>query len=308
MARTNGGLATQDRPANGVANRPTDEAKLSIRSLMEASADRLAAALPKHMTPERITQVVSTLVYRTPKLQECHPHSIFAAVLRACSLGLDLEPAMNEAFLIPRWNNQAKVTECQFQPGYQGLRKLACNSGQVEFIQARVIHAGDHFQYAYNPDLIFSHVPCRGGERGKVTDIYAYAKLASGDQLIEVMSRDEIEAIRARSQSANSGPWVTDWSEMGKKTVIKRLCKSLPRSLDLARAIEADDEDYQSGNAPQVRLSPGGNGRGVAALVGRLEEPEFSANQGVERPVYSEADETPPANDDLPPGRQPGED
>jgi recombination protein RecT len=275
---------------------PAPQAPPRLRAVLEASADRIRATLPAHLTPERMTQVVTTLVYRTPKLQECDPHSVLAAVLQGAALGLDFAPGMNEAFLIPRWNSKARLVECQFQPGYQGLRKLAMQSGEVATIQARVVREGDVFQVLYAPELTFRHVPVFGQAGGHVTHVYAVARLRAGDHVIEVMDRAEVEAIRRRSQSADAGPWVTDWDEMAKKTVIKRLCKSLPRSLELAEAIEADNREYDLGDVTprQGALA----GRGAAGLAGRLgappapePEPEFAAGEGVSRPVYSEDDD-----------------
>ena len=78
--------------------------------------------------------MVSNLVYRTPKLQECTRDSIFSSILQASELGLDLSPPMGEGYLIPRWNGRAKVLECQFQPGYRGLVALARRSGEIAMI------------------------------------------------------------------------------------------------------------------------------------------------------------------------------
>jgi recombination protein RecT len=240
----------------------------SVKAMLTAAADRLQAVLPKHLTPERMAQVVSTMVYRTPKLAECSPHSIVAAVFQAAELGLDLSTAMGEAYLIPRWNSKARCNECTFLPGYKGLVKLARQSGEVASIQSRLVREGDDFRLAYTPDVDFWHEPMVGSQ-APVVSVYAYAKLSNGERLIEIMSRDEIEAIRARSQSRDAGPWVTDWCEMAKKTVLRRLCKVLPRSIELAQAIEADEAEYRTDDRVEVRPA----GSRAAALADRLGAP-----------------------------------
>ncbi len=232
--------------------------------MLQRSYDRIAEAAPAHLTPERMIQVVSAMIYRTPTLQECDPASIVNAVIRSASLGLDLDPALNEGFLIPRYNDKIKAKECQFQIGYQGLRKLAMNTGRVNYIHSRLIRQRDSFHYEFNPDLVFRHVPAMGNP-GPVTAVYCVAKLDTGDHIVEIMTADEIESIHQRSDGykkakkngwTESGPWVTDWDEMAKKTVLKRTSKSLPRSLELAQAIDHDNEDYHDGEPAAIERKP----------------------------------------------------
>jgi hypothetical protein len=56
-----------------------------------------------------------------------------------------------------------------------------------------------------------------------------------------VMTKTEVDGIRGRSKSGQRGPWVTDYEEMGKKTVIRKLCKYLPLSIELDTAVELDN-------------------------------------------------------------------
>jgi recombinational DNA repair protein RecT len=139
--------------------------------------------------------------------------------------------------------------------------------------------------------LRFVHRPHFGADSGPATHVYGRARLRSGDWLIEVMTAAEVEAIRGRSQAADSGPWVTDWNEMAKKTVIKRLCKALPRSTELAEAIDADNADYAL-EAPS-RARPAGRALGNAGVLAALgapdEEPAFA--EGTSGQITTEADE-----------------
>lgn len=280
----------------------------AIKSMIMAAQDRLMAVLPKHLTAERMAQVVTTLVYKTPKLQECPPATILSSVLEACELGLELSPKLGEAYLVPFWNKEAGGLICTMMPGYQGLVKLARNSGKVASIQARVVYAKDVFQIDYNPDLVFVHRPHLGIDRGPRVFVYAVAKLANGEHQIEVMNPDELEKVHRCSQGyqnaqrynkAEVGPWV-DWpEEQERKTVLKRLCKSLPRSIEQVRAIELDDRHYslERVSPEPVRAQHGLSRSEMLArqLAGPAPEPEFE--EGTSGAITTEAEEVPAGAD-----------
>lgn len=224
---------------------------VEIQDFLKKQISDLTKACPKHLTPERLIQVASVCLYRNPALQDCDPASLLTSVIQASSLGLDISPGMGEAYLIPRWNSKARCNEAQFQPGYRGLVKLARQAGGINYIQAEIVRKKDVFRAYRDPDWKIHHEPFYGKEGGSVTHVYAIAKLANSEYQIVVMSRDEVEDIRGRSQSANAGPWKTDWNEMAKKTCLKRLCKGLPTNADpaaafaLNEAIEHDNADYE---------------------------------------------------------------
>jgi recombination protein RecT len=69
------------------------------------------------------------------------------------------------------------------------------------------------------------------------------------------MTKDEVDAIRKRSRSGSSGPWVTDYGEMAKKTSLRRLCKLLPLSPEVAEHIERDQDVREIEVIPQVKAA-----------------------------------------------------
>ena len=132
------------------------------------------------------------------------------------------------------------------------------NSGQLSSLTAQVVHENDKFSYNPAGGEAPDHQPDWFGTRGKIIGVYAVAKLKDGSIVVEVMSRDDVEAIRKRSRSADAGPWKTDWSEMARKTAIRRISKYLPKSTDrdddarVFQAIERDDENYDFDSVPQT--------------------------------------------------------
>jgi recombinational DNA repair protein RecT len=68
------------------------------------------------------------------------------------------------------------------------------------------------------------------------------AHFKDGGYQFEVMSLEEIESVRKSSKASESGPWMTHFPEMAKKTVLRRLFKWLPVSIELQHAITLDEQ------------------------------------------------------------------
>ena len=157
------------------------------------------------------------------------------------SLGLEPCGPKRQGYLIPWKNKNTGTKECQFMPSYIGLIELARRSGQVKTISGQVVYSGDKFEYRRTSSgPHFAHEPNLDNP-GTARAYYAVAEMIPAGVEFEVMTKPQIEDIRKRSQSANSGPWVTDYDEMAKKTVIKRLLKRLPMSDELADVIHRED-------------------------------------------------------------------
>ncbi len=213
---------------------------LTIRDQIESPKFReeIAKALPKHLTPDRFIRVAVSALTRTPKLKECEPVSLFGALLTLSQLGI--EPDGRRAHLIPFENRRRGCVECQLIIDYKGLAEMAMRSGVVSYLHADVVCDADIFEE--NMGEIIAHKIDRRKPRGEVYAVYAICKFKDGTAKAEVMSSEEIEAIRKRSKAGNAGPWITDWNEMAKKTVFRRLSKWLPLSPEFRDAVEADDE------------------------------------------------------------------
>lgn len=206
-----------------------------VRSLLEKAKPQIALALPRHLNADRMLRIAMTSVQRTPALLACNQVTLIGAIIQAAQLGLEPDGVLGHAYLVPYKDS------CQLIVGYKGLIDLARRSGQLSTIFARVVHAKDQFEYAYGLSERLEHQPSTTGEPGEIVAAYAVAKLKDGGQQFEVMSRREIDAIKDRSPAGKSGPWITDFPEMAKKTVLRRLCKMLPASVELARAVALDE-------------------------------------------------------------------
>lgn len=194
----------------------------------------LKMALPKHMNPDRMSRIALTELRRTPKLSECNPMSFVGAVIQCSQLGLEPGNNLGHAYLIPYGK------ECQLIIGYRGMIDLARRSGQVVSLQAHVVYENDTFEFEYGLTPKLRHVPARSNH-GNFVYVYACATLKDGGAQFEVMSREDIEQIMAASKSSRSGPWQTHFDEMARKTVIRRLFKYLPVSVEMTQAVTLDE-------------------------------------------------------------------
>lgn len=223
---------------------------MSIRELIttDGARQQIEAALPKHMTADRQIRVALTALNKTPKLKNCSSSS-FVDCLMTCS-ELGLEPNGRHAHLIPYGD------KCTLIIDYKGLVLLAHQSGVVRDIKTDVIYTGDAFDYETS-----AHTPWewrddnRPDDRGKFRGAFCRIEMLNGARHHEVMTSDEIIRIRDRSRAGKSGPWVTDFDEMAKKTVFRRASKWLPLTPHLQDALMSDDDQLAT-EAKSVDVQP----------------------------------------------------
>lgn len=203
----------------------------------ESMRAQFALALPKHLTAERFARVAITALTRTPKLADCTPASLMKCLLDLSAMGL--EPDGRRAHLIPYG------TECTLIIDYKGLVELIRRSGDVISLRSETVCSKDEFAWT-NGEI--SHSVNWREDRGEMQAVYAEAVMKSGEKQSAVMTKAEVEAIRNRSRAGKSGPWVTDFAEMAKKTVVRRLSKMLPLSNEIMRHVESDDDQFKMRN------------------------------------------------------------
>lgn len=252
--------------SNAVAKRQSalQQKQSTLAQKIEAMKPEIARALPKHLNPERVARIAVTVMRRTPQLAECTPESFLGALMTCAQLGLEPGP-LGHAYLVPYGR------EVTFIAGYRGLVDLARRSGQVQSVSARVVREPDEFSYEFGLDPKLHHRPA--GADGEVTHVYAVIRYKDGGYDFDVMTRGEVDAVRKRSRASGSGPWVTDYAEMAKKTVLRRLLKTAPMSVEYQQAVSNDE---------QVRTSTAADG---IDLTVPLDDPEAIDGEVVDEPA-----------------------
>lgn len=235
MASNNVAPANQNRSLTVVTSE-------RVKDMLTKNRDALIRSLPAGFNVDRMSRVVINAISTTPAIAECTPATIFLSAVRAFSCGLEPNGALNEGYLVPFFNSKSGNKECQFMPSYRGLIQLARRSGEIAGVYAKTVHENDEFEVEEGTFRSITHKPNYFGQRGKAIGYYAVFTLKDGSQDFEVMGFEEIEAIRKRSKAGNNGPWQTDYDEMAKKTVLKRLLKRAPGKIEIAAAVENDNK------------------------------------------------------------------
>lgn len=165
-----------------------------------------------------------------------NPTALEYAIINLSSIGISLNPALKESYLVPRGG---KIC---LDISYIGLIKLATDTGSILWVQAEIVKKNDKFTYN-GVGQAPTHITDFFGDRGEMVGVYCVAKLSTGESLSTVMSVQEIKDIRDKSsQASKSGPWVTFFEEMAKKTIIKRAAKLWPKSERIQTAVEVLNE------------------------------------------------------------------
>ena len=213
----------------------------SMQTYIKSMEGEVKKALPSVITPERFTRMVLSALSVNPKLAQCTPKSFLGAMMSAAQLGLEPNTPLGQAYLIP-YVNKGQL-EVQFQIGYKGLLDLAYRSGEVDIIQAHIVYENDTFECEYGLNPTLKHIPA-DSDRGEPIKVYAVFKTKTGGYGFEVMSMDDVRRHAEKySQAYKSGysPWKTNFEEMAKKTVLKKVLKYAPMKSDFVRGIVQDE-------------------------------------------------------------------
>lgn len=193
-------------------------------------------------------QVLSRNDY-TLKVAAGNRQSVADAITNVASIGISLNPARKQAYLVPR---EGKIC---LDISYMGLMDLAMANGSIRWAKAELVYESDQFALnGFDRPPTHTFAPF-DKDRGVIVGVYVVVKTADGDYLTEAMSLDEVYAIRDRStawkayvsDNKKTCPWVTDEGEMIKKTCIKRAYKYWPKTERLEHAIHYLNTDGGQG-------------------------------------------------------------
>lgn len=231
--------------ANGTAVAKKEEKPKTIFDLIQLSKKQFNNALPQHINTDRFVRIAITTIRLNPKLAKCNPESLIGALMVSAQLGL--EPGtLGQCYLIPFENKKAGTVECQFQIGYKGLIELLRRSGQLSDIYSYTVYENDDFNIEYGLSRTLTHKP-NFDERGEIKGFYAVAILKDGAKAFEYMTKDEVthHEEKYRKGSYKNDVWNKNFEEMAQKTVVKKLLKWLPVSVEFLEMAAKDEKSFK---------------------------------------------------------------
>lgn len=196
-------------------------------------------SIVKHITPERMVQMVTNLMSKNPKLKECTPQSLVSAVMQASELGFKPVQALGECYFVPYGK------EIQFQIGYKGYISLARRSGEIKTLHAYCVFPGDEFEYELGLHPVLHHKPAfQDNDPQSMTHVYAVAHYKDGGYNFVVLNKSQVERLRVRNYSQKNrinGAWASDYDKMAMAKAIKQLAKFMPLSDEMQKAVQVDE-------------------------------------------------------------------
>lgn len=182
------------------------------------------------------------------KLALSNKQSVRDAVTNVAAIGISLNPARKQAYLVPRDGG------IMLDISYMGLLDLAVASGSIRWGKANIVHENDVFKLnGFDQAPTHDYAPF-ARDRGAMVGVYVVVKTPDGDYLTDHMTIDEVFDIRDRTsawkawiEKKRKNPWVTDEGEMIKKTIIKRASKTWPRTARLDQAVHHLNTDAGEG-------------------------------------------------------------
>lgn len=209
-----------------------------------------------------ITSVLQT-TYNNSLLAKADPASIYGAAVTAAVLDLPINNNFGFAYIVPYGG------AAQFQIGYKGIIQLALRSGQFKSLSSCPVYEGQLI--SSNPLTGYEfdfNVPAKGEPIGYA----AYFKLLNGFERYEYMSKEECEKHGKKFSKQYGGVWTTNFDAMAQKTVVKRCLKYAPLSIEIQRAIIADQSVSTDGETFKYPDNPLDKSEKASAIFDEAED------------------------------------
>jgi len=285
-----------------------DEGARTLGSQIKLMLPEYQAAMPKGREATQLVRDAITCLRTVRKLDQCEPTSLLGALMTCAQL--DLRPGvLGHAWPLPFWDNRSRSYKAQLVIGYQGYIELGHRSGKLKDLSANIAYWEDRefdfWEDEHGPHLI--HRPAIDGLRERMRSFYSAARLVNGGFQVTIpVSLAAMEAHRdqyaPRDRNGKiTGPWVDNFGAMGRKTMVLRNFRLLPKSAEMAIAMEADD-------GVRVDLDPHANAaevtehRTVAGAIEYVDEPAVEAPEAGTGSGAPSAEDPPP----WPEAAQPG--
>lgn len=246
-------------------------------AMLTAWLPEIQRALPKHMSGDRMSRIALTAFRRNPKLGNCDPRSVFAAVIQSSQLGLEID-TLGRAYLVP-YDKRGKVngkwqtiaTECQLIPGWKGLVDLMNRSGQGA-VWTGAAFIGDEFEWQLGDSPFVHHKPRGEDDPTKLTHVYSIGRIKGSDwPIIEVWPIEKVTKHRNRYNKVGDSHYsYTNWEMYARKIPLLQVLKYMPCSTELSAAISLNDAAEQGAQNLNIKDAVEGSWTYAHEITGEL--------------------------------------
>lgn len=204
---------------------------------LDALLEAKAKALPHTFNKTRFLQNCMAVLQDTRNIEKCNSTSVARTMLKGAFLGLDF--FNKECYAIPYNDYKTRKCHLEFQTDYKGERKLMKQYSvrPIKDIYAKVVREGDEFEEIIDKGIPTINFKPKPFSNEKIIGVFAVALFEDGGLLCETMSAEDVEKIKVGfakkdREGKYSKAWTTTPEEMYKKTVIRRLRKSVELEFD----------------------------------------------------------------------------
>jgi len=234
-------------------------------------AERMGEVVSDDALRRKFIEAATLAVAASPQLMDAsanNPESFAASIVKAVSVGLSVDPAMGEGYLVPVWDKHRRANVIGLWLGYKGLRKLALRDPDIVSVYADVVYHGDRFEWQTGTEHSIIHQrnidadgpPLDEGDKlpSHIRAAYAVATLANGDRIVRVLARWELADAREHALTTGKkrktfGPWHSHAEAMCSKTALRRLLtRDVPLRADLSEVLAHETSETPSGGARRV--------------------------------------------------------
>lgn len=214
-----------------------------LSKFLDKNKKQIAAALPKHLNPDRMCRLALTSFSQNRKLAECNINTIFASVVIASQLGLEIGVA-GQGFLVPYKGR------CTFIPGWQGLVDLVTRSGRANVWTGGVFE-GDEFDWALGDSPFVKHKPKGEDDIKKLSHTYAIGRTKGTEwPIVEVWLQARLVSHRDKYNKVGEDHYsFRNWEMYARKVPLLQVIKYLPKSIELANALALESAYAQGKDA-----------------------------------------------------------
>lgn len=211
----------------------------------ESVMTQLSSCVAKNCNADDIVSSILTLAQKTPSLLSCKPESLLAAAVVCASMGTP--PDGIHAYLVPQKANKDDQQSGIIPiPTARGLSEVAAAYG-ISSIVHGVVREGDVFEWRIEDGCLhYKHTPALYKTKPSddtITHAYCTWRDKDGNLFGELMQIWEINEVKAMSRTSKEGtPWQKWFSEMARKTVVKRAAKHWPLPNQILEGMRRADE------------------------------------------------------------------